>query len=180
MVTLVINFGVSQGILVGVLAQYQDEIVIQTQNAVQGTPGAQPTVFLNSKVGAIRGPELHQFRFHCTWDDRVAILLRYHGEKHLHPGGGVWDPGPAEVIQGEGFSLMFGSLIPWSLVVVVQVIILLVVAVAIGFHWQGGLNSTLLAILVGVIGGIASIALGMIIAAFVTSVSQATNLKIAP
>jgi len=33
------NFGVSQSILVGVLAQYQDEIVIHTQNAVRGNPG---------------------------------------------------------------------------------------------------------------------------------------------
>ncbi|HEY0196355.1 MAG TPA: ABC transporter permease, partial [Methanobacterium sp.] len=70
----------------------------------------------------------------------------------------------------------FGGLIPWSLVVVVQVVILLVVAVAIGFHWQGGVTSILLAILVGIIGGIASIALGMIIAAFVQNDRQAANL----
>ena len=76
----------------------------------------------------------------------------------------------------KGFDILFGGLIPWSLVVVFQVIILLAVAIAIGFHWQGGVNSILLAILVGVIGGIASIALGMIISAFVQNVGQAGNL----
>jgi ABC-2 type transport system permease protein len=75
-----------------------------------------------------------------------------------------------------GFDLLFGGLIPWSLVVVAQVIILLAVAIIIGFHWQGGLNSILLAILVGVIGGIASISLAMIIAAFAKNDRQAANL----
>lgn len=75
-----------------------------------------------------------------------------------------------------GFDLLLGGLIPWSMVVVLQVVILLAVAIAIGFHWQGGVNSILLAIMVGIIGGIASIALGMIIAAFAQNDDQATNL----
>lgn len=173
-----INFGVSQGILVGVLAQYQDEIVIQTQNAVQGTPGAQPTVFLNSKVEPIEGTQnFTSFDFIAPGMIVFAILLlattvAANFTREVESG----TLARLKLSKMKGFDLMFGGLIPWSLVVVVQVIILLVVAVAIGFHWQGGLNSILLAILVGVIGGIASIALGMIIAAFVTSVSQATNL----
>ena len=75
-----------------------------------------------------------------------------------------------------GFDLLFGGLLPWSLIVVAQVIILLAVAIAIGFHWQGGVNSILLAILVGVIGGIASISLAMIIASFAKNDRQAANL----
>jgi ABC-2 type transport system permease protein len=173
-----INFGVSQGILVGVLAQYQDEIVIQTQNAVRGTPGAQPNVFLNSKVEPIEGTQnFTNFDFIAPGMIVFAILLlattvAANFTREVESG----TLARLKLSKMKGFDLMFGGLIPWSLVVVVQVIILLVVAVAIGFHWQGGLNSILLAILVGVIGGIASIALGMIIAAFVTSVSQATNL----
>ncbi len=173
-----INFGVSQGILVGVLAQYQDEIVIQTQNAIRGTPGAQPTVFLNSKVEPIEGTQnFTSFDFIAPGMIVFAILLlatmvAANFTREVESG----TLARLKLSKMKGFDLMFGGLIPWSLVVIVQVIILLVVAVAIGFHWQGGLNSILLAILVGVIGGIASIALGMIIAAFVTSVSQATNL----
>jgi len=52
-----INFGVSQGILVGILSQYQNQLVIQTQNAVKGTPGAQPVVFLNSTVEPMSGTQ---------------------------------------------------------------------------------------------------------------------------
>ena len=75
-----------------------------------------------------------------------------------------------------GFYLLFGGMIPWSLIVVAQVVILLIVAIAIGFNWQGGINSILLAILVGVIGGIASISLAMIIASFAKNDRQAANL----
>ena len=74
------------------------------------------------------------------------------------------------------FDLLFGAMIPWSLIVVAQVVILLIVAIAIGFSWQGGINSILLAILVGVIGGIASISLAMIIASFAKNDRQAANL----
>jgi ABC-2 type transport system permease protein len=66
--------------------------------------------------------------------------------------------------------------LPWSLIAGVQVVILLIVAVLIGFHWQGGLNSLIFALFVGIIGGIASISLGMIIAAFTRNDNQAGNL----
>jgi ABC-2 type transport system permease protein len=47
-----------------------------------------------------------------------------------------------------------------------------------GFNWQGGLNSIVLAMFIGVIGGIGSIALGMIIASFAKNDTQAFNLGI--
>lgn len=172
------NFGVSQGILVGVLAQYQDEIVTQTQNTVRGTPGAQPTVFLNSKVEPIEGTQnFTTFDFIAPGMIVFAILLLATTvaaslTREVETG----TLARLKLSKMRGFDLLFGGLIPWSLVVVVQVIILLVVAVAIGFHWQGGINSLLLSLLVGVIGGIASIALGMIIAAFVQNDRQASNL----
>ena len=173
-----INFGASQGILVGVLAQYQDEIVTQTQNTVRGTPGAQPVKFLNSKVEPIAGTQnFTTFDFIAPGMIVFAILLL---------ATTVAASLTREVERGtlarlrlskmRGFDLLFGGLIPWSLVVVAQVVILLVVAISIGFHWQGGTNSILMAILIGVIGGIASIALGMIIAAFAKNDRQAANL----
>ena len=172
------NFRVSQSILVGVLAQYQDEIVIQTQNAVRGTPGTQPTVFLNSKVEPIEGTQnFTTFDFIAPGMIVFAILLLATAvaaslTREVETG----TLARLKLSKMRGFDLLFGGLIPWSLVVVVQVIILLVVAVAIGFHWQGGINSLLWSLLVGVIGGIASIALGMIIAAFVQNDRQAVNL----
>ena len=43
------------------------------------------------------------------------------------------------------FDLLFGGLIPWSLVAGAQVVILLIVAVLLGLHWQGGITSVILA-----------------------------------
>jgi ABC-2 type transport system permease protein len=63
------------------------------------------------------------------------------------------------------FDFLFGGLLPWSLVAAAQVLILFAVAIGIGFHWQGG-----------IIGGIASISLGMIIASFARSPPQAGQL----
>ncbi|MBV1729510.1 MAG: ABC transporter permease, partial [Methanobacterium sp.] len=74
------------------------------------------------------------------------------------------------------FDLLFGGLIPWSLVAAAQILILLAVAILMSFKWQGGLNSLILAIFIAVIGGIASVALGMIIAAFAKNDRQAANL----
>ena len=46
----------------------------------------------------------------------------------------------------------------------------------IGFHWQGSISSLILAVLIGIIGGVASIALGMIIASFAKNPPQAGQL----
>lgn len=142
------NFGVSQGILVGVLAQYQEEIVTQTQNAVRETPGAQPTVFLNSKVEPIEGTQnFTTFDFIAPGMIVFAILLLATTvaaslTREVETG----TLARLKLSKMRGFDILFGGLIPWSLVVVVQVIILLVVAVAIGFHWQEGINSLLLSL----------------------------------
>jgi len=53
----------------------------------------------------------------------------------------------------------------------------LLVAVFMGFHWNGGLNSLLLACLVGFIATIPSVALALIIVSLTSSVDQATNLS---
>ena len=74
------------------------------------------------------------------------------------------------------FDLLFGGLIPWSLVAGAQVVILLVVAIILGLHWQGSFYSIILAIFIGIIAGIASISLAMIIASFAKNDRQAANL----
>jgi ABC-2 type transport system permease protein len=74
------------------------------------------------------------------------------------------------------FDYLFGGLLPWSLVAGAQIIILLVVAILFGFHWQGGFNSIILAVIIGIVGGVASISLGMIIASFAKNPPQASQL----
>lgn len=75
------------------------------------------------------------------------------------------------------FDLLFGVLLAWTLIAVAQVVILFGTAVLIGFHWTGGLPNLLLSVLIGTISGIASVALGLIIAAFAKSEGQAGNLS---
>lgn len=76
------------------------------------------------------------------------------------------------------FDLLFGVLLAWTLIAVAQVVILFGVSILIGFHWTGGWINLLLSMLIGTISGIASIALGLVIAAFAKSEGQAGNLSI--
>lgn len=173
-----IGFGTSQGILTGVLEQYKDTLVTQTRSAITGSSGAETTQYIQSKVEAISGTgSFTTFDFLAPGMMVFAILLLTTT---------VASALTREVEKGTlarlklsnmtSFDILFGGLLPWSLIAGVQVVILLIVAVLIGFHWQGGLNSLILALFVGIIGGIASISLGMIIAAFTRNDNQAGNL----
>lgn len=173
-----INFGVSQGMLTGVLAKYQDEIVTQTQNTIKGTPGAENTVFLKYDVEPMPGttnfttfdyiaPGIIVFAILMLAINVATILTREVESGTLRR---------LKISKMTSFDFLFGGLLPWSLVVVAQVLILFAVAILIGFHWQGSINSIVLAVIIGIIAGIASIALGMIIAAFAKSPPQASQL----
>ena len=60
---------------------------------------------------------------------------------------------------------------------VIQVIIMLAVAILLGYHWQGGYLSILYAIIVGMLTSVSSVALSLIIVSITKSVEQATNLS---
>jgi ABC-2 type transport system permease protein len=70
------------------------------------------------------------------------------------------------------FDLLFGVLLAWGLIAAAQVVIMFGVAILIGFEWTGGWVNMLFALLIGIISGIASVALGLIIAAFSKSEGQ--------
>jgi ABC-2 type transport system permease protein len=71
------------------------------------------------------------------------------------------------------FDLLFGILVMWTLVGVIQVFLLFGTGIALGFEWQGGARSLLYAFGIGSISGIASVALGLIIASFAKTEGQA-------
>ena len=173
-----IGFGVSQGILVGILGQYQDDLLVGIQSQLTGTTVQKTPQPIESQVESIPGTETFtNFDFLAPGMIVFAILLLA-----TTVAAGL----TREVEKGtlarlklskmRSFDYLFGNLIPWSAIAAAQVLILLIVAVIIGFHWQGGLNSLFLAIVVGLIGGIASVSLGMIIASFVRNERQAANL----
>ncbi len=169
--TSYIGFGVSQGTLVGFLSQYQQGIVTKIT-------GAQPTQYINTSVHSAAGTaSFTQFDFLAPGMMVFAILLLATTvaailTREVESGTLL----RLKISKMRSFDLLFGGLIPWSLVAGAQVIILLGVAILLGLHWQGSFYSILLAIIIGIIGGIASISLAMIIASFAKNDRQAANL----
>ena len=76
------------------------------------------------------------------------------------------------------FDLLFGVLLPWTLIAALQVVILFGMSVVLGFHWTGGLPTLLVSLLIGEIAGIASVAFGLIIAAFSKSEGRSGQLSV--
>lgn len=173
-----VGFGVSQGIIVGILEQYQDQLLFEIQSTVSSTSESEQSKFIESKVEPLEGTETFtSFDFLAPGMIVFAILLlatTVAASLTREVEKGTLDR--LKLSYMKSFDLLMGGLIPWSLVAAAQVIILFLVAVLIGFHWQGGLNSLILAIFVGIVGGIASVSLGMIIAAFAKTERQAANL----
>jgi ABC-2 type transport system permease protein len=169
--TSYIGFGVSQGTLVGFLSQYQQGIVTKIT-------GAQPTQYINTSVHSAAGTgSFTQFDFLAPGMMVFAILLLATTvaailTREVESGTLL----RLKISKMRSFDLLFGGLIPWSLVAGAQVVILLGVAILLGLHWQGSFYSILLAIFIGIIAGIASISLAMIIAAFAKNDRQAANL----
>jgi ABC-2 type transport system permease protein len=171
------DFGVSQAILVGIIGNYQDEIVNNIKNSVSGNSNNQ-TQYITTEVESVPGTEsFTMFDFLAPGMMVFAILLLATTvaaglTREVETGTLT----RLKLSRMRSFDLLFGGLIPWSLIAAAQILILLIVAIMVGFHWQGGLNSILLAMFVGLIGGVASVSLGMIIAAFAKNDRQATNM----
>jgi ABC-2 type transport system permease protein len=72
--------------------------------------------------------------------------------------------------------LLFGTFLTWTLVTIVQVPMLVAVATGLGYQYSGSLSSLGLAIVIGVIAGMASIALALLIASFAKNEMQALEL----
>ena len=71
------------------------------------------------------------------------------------------------------FDLLFGFLVMWTLVGVVQVFLLFGMAIMLGFEWQGGVKSLVYAGSIAAISGVASVSLGLIVASFAKTEGQA-------
>ncbi len=161
------GFGTTQMILNSILGQYQDKLSGNPvgkfiQSKIEGLPGTNSFTAFDYIA-----PGMMVFAILMLATSVAAILTREVESGTLKR---------LKISKMTSFDFLFGGLLPWSLVAAAQVLILLAVAIGIGFHWQGGLNSILMAVVTGVIGGIASISLGMIIAAFARSPPQASQL----
>lgn len=172
--TSYMGFGTAQAMLSSVLVQAQSKLAANLQNSasvqsqqliqgkIEGMPGTKS--FTNFDFIA---PGIIVFAILMLAINVATVLTREVESGTLKR---------LKLSKMTSFDFLFGGLLPWSLVAAAQVLILLAVAVGIGFHWQGGINSIVMAVIIGIIGGIASISLGMIIAAFAKNPPQASQL----
>jgi len=173
------GFGVSQVSLIKIIGEYQDNLVANIQSQTSGS-SAKPLKLFEGDLKSGSGTEsFSQFDFLAPGMMLFAILLLATTvaaslTREVEKG----TLARLRISKMRSFDMLFGALIPWSAVAAIQVLILLTVALIMGFNWQGGLNSIILAMFIGVIGGIGSIALGMIIASFAKNDTQAFNLGI--
>jgi ABC-2 type transport system permease protein len=179
------GFGAAQSMLQALMTGFIDSIREEARNQatsqVPGTPMPPPgvgyqtvTLELESILGT---SEFSAFDYYAPGIIIFGLLL------------GI--PAVAEALSREvdtktlsrlkismmsSFDLLFGSLLPWALFAVLQVLILFFVALGLGYDWVGGFMSLGLALLVGSIVGVAGIATGMLIAAFARDQEHASSL----
>lgn len=71
------------------------------------------------------------------------------------------------------FQLLSGFLVMWTLVGIIQVVLLFGTGYLLGFKWQGGLQALVAAGCIASLSGVASVALGLIVASFAKTEGQA-------
>ena len=71
---------------------------------------------------------------------------------------------------------IFGTSLSWIIIGSIEIITVLITAILLGYHWQGGLYSIIIAIIVGILTMISSIALSLIIVSLTKTSSQASSL----
>ncbi len=168
-----IDFGRGQSVLIKVFEEYKNEIKRNAKESVSYYDFAQ------SRIKPISGTESFTiFDYQAPGIIVFALLMMVPavaGTLAKECEKGTLER--LKLSKMSSFDLLFGTLIPWSLIAIIQVIILFLVALLMGFHWQGGNLSIILAVGIGIIGGIASISLGLLVAAFVKSEKHATTLS---
>jgi len=76
------------------------------------------------------------------------------------------------------FDLLFGIMLSWTIIAIIQIIIMFSVAIAMGLNWHGGITSLMLGGGIALLSAISSIALGLLLASFVKTETQALYLGI--
>ena len=179
-------FGAAQGLISNLLEQYQSQIQATAIRQVDATL-AQNQSQSNASIGYISAAvqpltgtrSLTLFDYQAPGLIVFALLMQVSSvAQDLTRESDRGTLGRLKLSNMRSFDLLFGTLLTWILIAVAQILLLLGVAVALGFSWADGANSIGLAVLVGIIGGIASISLGLLLAAFTTNERQAAQLGV--
>ncbi len=165
------EYGISQGILSSIFAEYSSQIQEQvTGNKIKT---------INLEIESIEGtssfttfdyiaPGLIVFAILMTVTSVATNISKETEDGMLRR---------LKLSKMKSMDYVIGNLISWSLIGAVQVVILLIVASLMGFQWQGGISAIILAAVVGILTTISSVALALIIVSFTKSSDQASNLS---
>jgi ABC-2 type transport system permease protein len=179
-------FGAAQGLISNLLEQYQSQIQATAIRQVDATLAQNQSQsnasidYISAAVQPLTGTRsLTLFDYQAPGLIVFALLMQVSSvAQDLTRESDRGTLGRLKLSNMRSFDLLFGTLLTWILIAVAQILLLLGVAVALGFSWAGGANSIGLAVLVGIIGGIASISLGLLLAAFTTNERQAAQLGV--
>jgi ABC-2 type transport system permease protein len=177
-------FGASQGLIFNVLEQYKSQIqatAVRQVDAALGQNQSQTNVsYISAAVQPLIGTRAFTF-FDYQAPGLIVFALLLQVSSVAQDLARETDRGTLarlKLSNMRSFDLLFGTMLTWIIIAVVQILLLLGVAIALGFKWSGGASSIELAVFVGIIGGIASISLGLLLAAFATNERQAAQLGV--
>ena len=177
-------FGAAQGLILNVLEQYKSQIqamtIRQVDAAFSQNQSSASIDYISAAVQPLTGTRLLTvFDYQAPGLIVFALLLQASSvAQDLAKESDRGTLARLKLSNMRSFDLLFGTLLTWIVIAVAQILLLFGVAVALGFSWSGGANSIELAVLVGIIGGIASISLGLLLAAFTKNERQAAQLGV--
>jgi ABC-2 type transport system permease protein len=174
-----VNFATAQGLISGIFDRYKIDVAAKAiASATYSGDYAPPTDYTPLEMRPIPGTQSYSpFDYMVPGLIIVGILMQV----SLVSGSLVRDieRGTLDRLKLStvgAFDLLFGTFLTWTLVTIGQVPLLIAVATGLGYKYSGSLSSLELAIVIGVIAGMASIALALLIASFAKSEMQALEL----
>jgi ABC-2 type transport system permease protein len=177
------NFGITQSIIRGVLSNYVETVQSETIKQISQTIPESSPVGLEQKYISVESVSVSGTRAFAAFDYQApGIIIFGLLMGSIGIAGALARENESQTLSRlkislmRSFDLLFGTLLPWTLLAIVQLLILFGVALAMGFHWIGGLSSLLIAILIGGIAGVVCVSLGLLVAAFSKSEAQAGTL----
>jgi len=177
-------FAAAQGLILNVLTQFESQIqgmaIRQVDSTLAQNQSNASIDYISAAVQPLTGTRsLTLFDYQAPGLIVFALLMQVSSvAQDLARESDRGTLNRLKLSNMRSFDLLFGTLLTWIVIAVAQILLLFGVAVALGFEWAGGANSIGLAVLVGIIGGIASISLGLLLAAFTTNERQAAQLGV--
>ena len=174
------NYAVTNALVTGIFDRYKSDVIANaTARAAPGTGNSLYADYIPVESLPIAGTQsFTSFDYMVPGLFIFAVLLQVTlvaGSLALDVETGVLDR--LKLSKARGFDLLSGTFITWTLVIVGQIVLLLVVVtVVFGFHYQGGLVSLGLAVLIGAIAGMAAVSLALLVASFSKNYTQAAAL----